>query len=348
MPEEICDLCKELIVKADAGETLNALARIIAEHLKMKACSVRLLDEKNRTLDVAASYGLSREYLEKGPVKLEGGLVDSRVLEGEIKSTFDIMMEQPAYSDEIKREGIKSVLSVPLPAGGKARGIIRVYSGAPHEFTAGEIEQVRFFASIGGILTEKAKAWDRLKALIEIARSISGTLSLDEVLGLIVRAAATGLNARAASIGLLDREKNEIGTRAAFGLSSGYLRKGPVSVGKSPLDRECLECNVISIPDIRTETRLPDRDEMEKEGIAGLLSVPLIVKGSALGVLKVYTSFPYDFRQEDMDFLNGLACQGAIAIENARLYEYIKNEYEELQKDVWKWYDWGERFPKKL
>ena len=346
--EKTCDLCKELMIKYDVGGTLNALARIVAGHIRVKGCSIRLLDEKNRTLEVIAAYGLSREYLEKGPVKLEGDVVDSLVLKGEIKSTYDIAKEEPPYLDEIKREGIKSVLSVPLTAGGKAIGIIRVYSDAPHEFTAEEIEQVRFFASLGGILTEKAKTWDRLKALIDVARSISGTLSPDEVFGLIVKAAATGLGVRAASIGLLDREKKEIVTRAAFGLSNEYLVKGPVPVEKSPLDRECLECNVVSVPDISMESRLPDRDELAREGIAGLLSVPLVVRGSVAGVLKAYTSYPYDFRREEIDFLNGLSCQGALAIENARLFEHIKKEYEELQKDVWKWYEWGEHFPKKL
>jgi GAF domain-containing protein len=70
------------------------------------------------------------------------------------------------------------------------------------------------------------------------------------------------------------------------------------------------------------------------------------VRGSATGVLRVYTSTPHAFNQSETDFLSTLACQGAIAIENARLFEHIRNEYKELAKDVWKWYDWGERFPK--
>ncbi|MDA8085544.1 MAG: GAF domain-containing protein [Nitrospiraceae bacterium] len=346
--EKTCDICKELIAKYDLGETLNALAGMVAGHIRVRGCAIRLLDEKNRTLEVAASYGLSREYLEKGPVKLEAHSADSMVLGGEIRSTYDIAEEEPPYLDEIRREGIKSVLSVPLSAGGRAIGILRAYSDAPRKFTADEIEQVLFFASIGGILIEKARTWDRLKALIEIARSISGTLSLDEVLGLIVRAAVTGLGVRAASIGILDREKNEVVTRAAFGLSDEYLATGPVPLEKSPLDRQCLECNVVSVPDIGVEDKLPDRDELAREGIAGMLCVPLAVRGSVAGVLKVYTSYPYGFRQEEMDFLNGLSCQGAVAMENARLFDRIKKEYRELQSDVWKWYEWGEHFPKKL
>jgi GAF domain-containing protein len=77
-----------------------------------------------------------------------------------------------------------------------------------------------------------------------------------------------------------------------------------------------------------------------------LLSLPLIVRGSAIGVLRVYAGAQHSFTEPERDFLSALACQGAIAIENARLFEHIKAEYAELARDVWKWYDWGKRFPK--
>ena len=76
-----------------------------------------------------------------------------------------------------------------------------------------------------------------------------------------------------------------------------------------------------------------------------MLSAPLTVRGKAIGVLRVYANRPYDFTQDDLEFLNALASQGAIAIENARLFEHIRKEYDELTKDVWKWYDWGSHFP---
>jgi GAF domain-containing protein len=74
--------------------------------------------------------------------------------------------------------------------------------------------------------------------------------------------------------------------------------------------------------------------------------LPLTVRGKAIGVLRVYSSTPYAFSEADIEFLSALSCQGAIAIENARLFEHVRNEYKELAQDVWKWYDWGEHFPK--
>jgi len=48
----------------------------------------------------------------------------------------------------------------------------------------------------------------------------------------------------------------------------------------------------------------------------------------------------------EIDFISALASGGAVAIENARLFEHVKKEYDELTRDVWKWYDWWKRFPK--
>ena len=84
---------------------------------------------------------------------------------------------------------------------------------------------------------------------------------------------------------------------------------------KSPIDRECLKCKVVSrcARDIRKDKRLQYPDEIIREGIMSLLSLPLTVRGKAIGVLRVYTSIPYTFSESEIDFLSALACQGAIS-----------------------------------
>ena len=336
--QKTCDLCKDLICTRKLGDTLNALARSIAQGLSAKGCSIELLNRRDHSLEVAALHGMGREFftMEGGPPDPKKLEADSRALQGETSSIA------------VEKDGIRRVLSVPLLSERGAMGVIRVYSDEAREFTPEETGQALFFASMGGMLAEKAKAWDRMKALAETAMAVSGTLSIDEVLKEIAEAAAKGLDAQAASIWLVDREQKKLSLRASYGLSNDYAARGAVRLEDSPIDRECLQCNIVSIPDISLDSRVANRDALAREGVYGLMSVPLAIKGSVLGVLKVYMPFPYEFSPEDMEFANGLSCQGAIAIENARLFEHIKREYDELQKDVWKWYDWGERFPKRL
>jgi len=343
----MCRLCSILTKAPDLNTTLKVLAQNITKIMGVNGCTIRFLDKKKQTLEIVAAYGLSKAYLGKGPVSIKDHTIDQKVLKGQAISTKDITKEKHVlYMKEAKNEGIKSVLSVPLMAEKKAIGVVRVYTKMPHEFSREEIQTLKSLSLLGGILAERSKIWDEVQALMRISQSISSTLSLDDVLQMIVENAARILGMKAASLRLLDEEKKTLKVRAAYGLSKSYLEKGPVELEKSTIDRECLKCKIIAIREVRKDRRLQYGEELMREGITSLLSIPLAVRGYAIGVLRVYTSAPYTFSESDIDFLSALACQGAIAIENARLFEHVKSDYEDLTRDVWKWYDWGTRFPK--
>jgi len=340
-------LLEELISSYDLEATLNVLARNVVEIIGVKGCTIRLLDEKTKTLQIGAAYGMPKSYLERGPVLLEKHPIDQKVLEGECVSTKDITKEPHVlYLEEAKKVGIKSAMSCPLMVHEKAIGVIRLYASEPHDFTDEEMKTIRILASLGGVLVDRAKIWKQMQSLIEISRSLSSTLSLNEVLSKIVESAAKVLGFKAASIRLLDEERKTLEVKATFGLSEAYLKKGPIEIEKSYIDVECTKGCEVTVSDVSQDRRLQYPEEIIREGIGAILSVPLSIRGTVIGVIRVYTSHPYSFTPSERDFLSALASSGAIAIENARLFEHIKSEYEELTKDVWKWYDWGKHFPK--
>lgn len=343
----ICRLCGEIAEAPDLSSTLKVLAQNIVKIMNVKGCTIRLLDEKRQTLEIVAAYGLSKNYLKKGPVHIKEHPIDRKILQGKTISTKDITKQKHVmYLEDLKREGIASVLSVPLTARDRTIGVVRVYTGKPHVFIKDEIESLKSLSSLGGILAERARVWDEMQALMRISQSINSTLSLNEVLSQIVESAVSTLGIKAASLRLLNAEKKRLEIKAAYGLSKTYLEKGTVEVQKSAIDRECLKCKIVQVKDIRRDKRLQYPEELLKEGIRALISLPLTVKGAVIGILRAYLSMPYSFHEAEIEFLSALACQGAIAIENARLFEHIKSEYKELTRDVWKWYDWGKRFPK--
>lgn len=340
------DLCGGLEQSRELNATLDTLVKTITDIMRVKASSIRLLDERTRSLRIAAAYGLSKSYIEKGPLPVPENSVEDTILRGNIVSTPDVTAEPGAvFREEAEREGIKSILNVPLSAGERAIGIVRIYTADRHEFSEEEKQRVTSLASFGGAIVAKAQLSDQMRSLVCIARSISSTLSLDEVLQMITENAAAVLGMKAASIRLLDPDRKTLEVKAATGLSASYLDKGPVEIGKSLIDSECMGGKCITVPDISKDTRLQYPEEIGKEGIQGMLTVPLKVKGRSLGVLRIYTAMPYEFNASEIEFMTALASFGAIAIENARLFEHVKTEYEELTKDVWRWYDWGSRFP---
>ncbi|MER3459610.1 MAG: GAF domain-containing protein, partial [Chloroflexota bacterium] len=87
----------------------------IAHALQAKAASIRLLDETGEQLKIAAAYGLSRKYLDKGPVKVSSSPIDQEALRGRPVIVADTAQDgRFQYPSEVLAEGIRSVLCVPL------------------------------------------------------------------------------------------------------------------------------------------------------------------------------------------------------------------------------------------
>ncbi len=342
-----CELCGDVFTAGSLQETLQVLTKGCTEALKVKACSIRILDEKGERLEIRAVYGLSQEYLKKGPIEIEKNPLDQKVLRGEMVSTLDVSKEPLfLYPKEGKREGICSLLSVPIRMKEKPKVVLRIYTSQPHQFKKSEVSIANTLALEGAIAIEKARLQQKMQTLMEIAKTINSTLDLSEVLELIVKNAARTMGYKAASLRLLDREGETLKIRATYGLSKKYLEKGPVRVSESPLDQECLAGKPVNISNVNTEPRVGYREEIKREGISSVLYVPLLVKNKATGLLRVYSSLPHQFTPDEVDFLSALANQVATAIENARLFEHIKRDYEDLAQNVWKWYDWGTRPPR--
>jgi len=143
------------------------------------------------------------------------------------------------------------------------------------------------------------------------------------------------MQVKACVLRLLDQRTGQLQLSAVYGLSSGYLAKGPVDVEHSPIDSEALSGKNVFIPDVRNDTRFQYVEAAKREGIVSVLCVPLEVRGEAIGVLRVYTHEPTIFHDDDIQFLSVLASLAALAIENANLYENLKNSYEGVMDVLW-------------
>ena len=122
---------------------------------------------------------------------------------------------------------------------------------------------------------------------------------------------------------------------AVYGLSSNYLAKGPVDRDRSPLDNATLKGAPVIIPDVRTDSRFQYQAAAQREGIVTVLSVPLEVHGKAIGVMRVYTGELCTFHEDDIQFLTLLASLAALAIDNARLYDGLKQSFDGVMDALW-------------
>ena len=168
---------------------------------------------------------------------------------------------------------------------------------------------------------------------------MNASLDVKEVLEIITGNIVAVLEVKASTIFLLDKKKNRLEIGASFVLSKGYLNKGPLDSEISIL--ESLEGTAVMVYDATIDSRIQYPEEAKKEGIASILSVPIPVKGDVIGVLRIYTSQPREFTDDEIELVRSLAEMGGIAIENARMYHHVKTDYESIFRDVHQWFEFG-------
>ena len=145
-------------------EVLDLAVTYTARALGAKACSLRLLTPTREQLEISAVYGLSEAYVAKGPVRVSGSLVDAEALDGRSVQVFDAGQDpRLQYPEEAAREGIASILVVPVIARSEAIGVLRIYTSEPHEFGHREVEFAEIIANLTGLAIENAREYGALQ-----------------------------------------------------------------------------------------------------------------------------------------------------------------------------------------
>jgi GAF domain-containing protein len=89
---------------------------------------------------------------------------------------------------------------------------------------------------------------------------------------------------------------------------------------------------VVQREDFDTELQYPA--EARKEGIAGIMSVPLTINGTVIGVLRIYSADRLSLTDEETDLLLRFSEQVARALENAMVYERVKEDIEGIKRGI--------------
>jgi len=168
------------------------------------------------------------------------------------------------------------------------------------------------------------------RTLAEVAKVVNSSLEPANVLSAVAEQTALALDAKGCTLRLLDRTGKRLLPSAAFGLSKEYFRKGSVDLEHSEVDRSVLAGQTIHIPNVQNDPRFQYGEAAKKEGIVTVLVTPLVVEGRSIGILRIYTATERAFDDLANDFVHAVADISAMAIENARLHQALKTDYEML------------------
>ncbi len=156
----------------DPEEVVLMTVESIKTALGVKGCAVFLINRHTDELELAASFGLSEQYISKGPLSAARSIAQSLV-EGGPVAIYDVTDDpRIQYPEEAQKEGIVSILSVPIVAGGQPIGALRVYTAEPWEFALDDVNFAQAMASMAGMAIEMARLYKGFKDSIEVLKQL--------------------------------------------------------------------------------------------------------------------------------------------------------------------------------
>jgi len=168
-------------------DILRLIVTVTAEVMGSNICSLMLIDEKNNELVIRATQSMSEEYNKKPPLKVGEGIAGKVAKENKPLAVKDVTKEKEyKYKNIAEKEGLRSLLCVPLTVKGKVIGVINCYTSTPHDFTETETEVLTSIANQAAVAIENTELMVKSKVIQEeleirkIVERAKGILMKDE------------------------------------------------------------------------------------------------------------------------------------------------------------------------
>ncbi len=246
--------------------------------------------------------------------------------------------EDPRWKSLPGTEYIHSWLGVPLLAKDRVIGLLNLNKEESDFYNDGDSELASSFSNHAAIAIENAWLFEetrnrvqRLAALREIDMAITASLDLRVTLKVVLDQIIITLGVDAADVLLFNPLTQSLEHTTRRGFRTGTLRPTGIRLGDGPAGRAALERRTVSITNPRDPAiGLQTGALGTVEAFAAYFAVPLIAKGQVKGVLQVFHRQPLNPDPEWLAFLETLASQAAIAIDNAMLFNDLQRSNSEL------------------
>jgi len=149
-------------------DILRLIVAVTAQVMGSNICSLMLIDEKSGELVIRATQSISEEYNKKPPLKVGEGIAGKVAKENKSVTIKDVTEEKEyKYGNIAKKEGLYSLLCIPLAVKGKVIGVINCYTASPHDFTETEIDILTSIANQAAVAIENTELMVRSRVIQE-------------------------------------------------------------------------------------------------------------------------------------------------------------------------------------
>ncbi|HEX3203646.1 MAG TPA: GAF domain-containing protein [Nitrospiraceae bacterium] len=314
----------------DLEAVLKHIVEIVVEVTKADACLLYLLSDGQDELILRASKNPHPKLIGRITIGMGEGITGWVARERTRVVIPSNASDDPRFKffHNLPEDRHQAFVSVPIMAKKEVVGVINVQHKRPKRYRPDELALLSTIANQVGGAIENARLYEQMRrkalqveTLSQVSETVASSRLIEDVLQLLVTMTAQMMNSKICSIMLLDESTGDLRIEATQSLSEQYRRKPNLKIGQSVSGRAVQERRPIIVGDVTKEQEYMYPDMAKKEGLSSLLSVPMMVREKAVGVINSYTSVPHAFTSEEVKLLQAIANQAAIAIEHTKLLE---------------------------
>jgi signal transduction histidine kinase len=324
----------------EVDQLLKELLQIITTSFGYNVCAVLLYDHHRNELVSRALWGYPKEIEEQGVrLKIPGpGLCNIVIQEGEAVLSNDVESD-PRYFRGWP--GCRSELAVPLKSGDQVIGVLNVESEHPGAFTEKDIHLLTTLASQISILLQNARLFqeEKEKALQlviadQINRAIASTLDLNLIFEIVHQGLSEFIRQDGIYFYFYKPEEHCFRRTYYFGnfesSQEDQLTRIPVAntnMWRVVKDKEVFVCNELQ----EGKYNKTIQSELYRMGIRSYVLVPIIDQEDVIGCFNIVSRQPNRFGKREIEICGLVANHLAVAIRNSRMYQELKEAYENLK-----------------
>lgn len=183
--ETLLEMSTAVVSDRYIEEILQLMVRMTADMMGSKVCSIMMLDESGRKLEIRATQALSEDYKSKPPLEVGQSISGLAVIEKRPITALDVTKEPLYMYPEIAKDaGLRSMISVPMMIKDRVIGVLNSYKTNEYQFTPGDIKVLQIIANQAAIAIENTKLFDKAAAMEEELRVKK---VIDKAKGIIIR-----------------------------------------------------------------------------------------------------------------------------------------------------------------
>ena len=338
--EALARTAARLNAQLDFDAVLQAVCEETVHALSVSGVSISIYDPVSTEIRLALAYGLPAAYAQSHQPVLRAEYEEYFRRFGPVVVVPDARVETTLPSAGLyARYDIGTIVCTGLLRGGELVGLLSVYMlGETRTFAADELTLLKSLADQAAqaianarLFAEARRRLAHVQALRAIDTAITASLDVRLTLNVILGQVTQELGVDAADVLLLTPHAQVFEYAAGRGFRTQVLQRTRLRLGEGHAGLAALERRVVSVPRLGEQpgdfTRAP---LLQNENFVAYFAAPLVAKGHVKGVLEVFHRAPLNPEPEWLDFLETLAGQAAIAIDNAALFENLQRSNTEL------------------